>query len=101
MITCYPFGFSPRSPLRFVVRASPLGPDRLAESAITAAQGPLSKVRTEVILPQSAVIPERRGPGIRLRSPQCTTPMSVIDQAYRKLLAQIPAEDVKEIEPFD
>jgi sortase A len=25
LITCYPFGSSPRSPLRFIVRASPLG----------------------------------------------------------------------------
>lgn len=32
LITCYPFGSSPRSPLRFVVRASPLGASRLAES---------------------------------------------------------------------
>lgn len=32
LITCYPFGHSPRSPQRFVVRASPLGPDRLVES---------------------------------------------------------------------
>jgi hypothetical protein len=32
LVTCYPFGSSPRSPLRYVVRASPLGPSRLAEN---------------------------------------------------------------------
>jgi sortase A len=30
LITCYPFGHSAHSPQRFVVRASPLGPSRLA-----------------------------------------------------------------------
>jgi sortase A len=30
LITCYPFGASPVSPRRFVVRASPLGPSRAA-----------------------------------------------------------------------
>jgi len=30
LITCYPFGHSPRSPQRFVVLASPAGPSRLA-----------------------------------------------------------------------
>jgi hypothetical protein len=38
---------------------------------------------------------------VRLRSPQCTAPMNVIDEAFRKVLAQIPAEDVREIDPFD
>jgi len=33
LITCYPFGRSPRSPQRFVVLASPAGPSRLAESS--------------------------------------------------------------------
>jgi hypothetical protein len=37
---------------------------------------------------------------IRIR-PECRTPMTEIDAAYRKVLAQIPAEDVKEIEWFD
>ena len=31
LITCYPFGRSPRSPQRFVVRASPAGPSRSAQ----------------------------------------------------------------------
>jgi sortase A len=30
LVTCYPFGSSPHSPLRYVVRASPLGPSILA-----------------------------------------------------------------------
>jgi hypothetical protein len=37
---------------------------------------------------------------IRISS-ECTTPMEAIDEAYRKMLAQIPAHDVKEIEWFD
>lgn len=31
LVTCYPFGSSPRSPQRYVVRASPLGPSHLPE----------------------------------------------------------------------
>ena len=39
LVTCYPFGSSPRSPLRYMVRASPLGPSRPAErSAVGAAK---------------------------------------------------------------
>jgi sortase A len=34
LITCYPFGHSPRSPQRFVVLASPAGPSRLAEVSL-------------------------------------------------------------------
>jgi sortase A len=33
LVTCYPFGGSPRSPLRYMVRASPIGPSHLAENA--------------------------------------------------------------------
>jgi sortase A len=33
LITCYPFGPTPRSPQRFLVRATPLGPSRLAETS--------------------------------------------------------------------
>jgi sortase A len=33
MITCYPFGRSPHSPLRYVVRASPTGPSHPADTA--------------------------------------------------------------------
>lgn len=33
LITCYPFGHSPRSPQRFVVLASPAGPSGLTESS--------------------------------------------------------------------
>jgi hypothetical protein len=32
---------------------------------------------------------------------ECTTPMEEIDAAYRNILAQIPAHDIKEIETFD
>lgn len=33
LITCYPFGHSPRSPQRFVVLAAPAGPSRLPETS--------------------------------------------------------------------
>jgi sortase A len=33
LVTCYPFGSSPHSPLRYVVRASPSGPSHPAEAA--------------------------------------------------------------------
>jgi hypothetical protein len=36
---------------------------------------------------------------VRLREAQ--TPMTVIDEEFRKVLAQIQAHDVQEIEPFD
>ena len=36
---------------------------------------------------------------VRLR--ESTTPMIVIDEAFKMVLAQIPAHDVQEIEPFD
>lgn len=32
---------------------------------------------------------------------ECTTPMAEIDAAYRDILAQVPAHDIKEIETFD
>jgi sortase A len=34
LVTCYPFGPSPRSPQRYVVRASPLGTSRLLVSSV-------------------------------------------------------------------
>lgn len=33
LITCYPFGSSPHSPLRFIVRASPIGASHAVETA--------------------------------------------------------------------
>ena len=38
LITCYPFGRSPRSPQRFMVRASPVGPSSLATARIPSGQ---------------------------------------------------------------
>lgn len=38
---------------------------------------------------------------IRRWSPDCKTPGPAIDAAFRKVLAEIPAHDVKEIEWFD
>lgn len=37
---------------------------------------------------------------VRIRG-ECHTPMTAIDEAFRKVLAQIGAHDVREIEPFD
>ncbi|HET9837849.1 MAG TPA: hypothetical protein VFR84_06405 [Candidatus Angelobacter sp.] len=37
---------------------------------------------------------------VRIRG-ECNTPMPVIDEAFRKVLAAIGAVDVEEIEPFD
>jgi sortase A len=37
LVTCYPFGRSPRSPLRYIIRASPVGPSR---STATASSNP-------------------------------------------------------------
>jgi sortase A len=37
LVTCYPFGSSPRSPLRYMVRASPIGPSRPAERSTVGA----------------------------------------------------------------
>ncbi len=39
LVTCYPFGRGPRSPQRYVVRASPLGPSHLMEDSDTAVDG--------------------------------------------------------------
>ncbi len=54
LVTCYPFGSSPRSPLRYMVRASPIGPSRPAErSAVGASQS--EQVATHLVgyLPES------------------------------------------------
>ncbi|MGC2891518.1 MAG: class GN sortase [Candidatus Acidiferrum sp.] len=40
LITCYPFGSSPRSPLRYMVRATPVGPSQLAKNANVVVQTP-------------------------------------------------------------
>ena len=43
LITCYPFGRSPRSPQRYIVRASPVGPSRSTQLSATAVDNlPLS-----------------------------------------------------------
>lgn len=34
LVTCYPFGRSPHSPQRFVVRANPVSPSRLAKNSL-------------------------------------------------------------------
>jgi sortase A len=36
LITCYPFGRGPRSPQRYIVRASPLGPGQQVQNVTTA-----------------------------------------------------------------
>jgi LPXTG-site transpeptidase (sortase) family protein len=39
LITCYPFGRSPRSPQRFVVRAAPVGAGKILGGGLIAASG--------------------------------------------------------------
>lgn len=41
LVTCYPFGRSPRSPQRFVVLASPVGPSHLPETSRVASRAQL------------------------------------------------------------
>ncbi len=63
---------------------------------------PFPGVRIRIVdFPESTERGWKYDSDVRRRAPQCATPMSEIDQAFRKLLAQIPAEDVKEIEWFD
>jgi hypothetical protein len=50
--------------------------------------------------------PERTDKGWRYESDiritkDCKTPIAEIDAAYRNVLAQLPADDIKEIEWFD
>jgi sortase A len=47
LITCYPFGSSPRSPLRFIVRASPTGASRPVETAEGLVDQRLSNFRVD------------------------------------------------------
>lgn len=52
-------------------------------------------------------VPQPNGDGwqyeadVKTWSPDCRTPMTVIDAAFRDVLKHIPAHDVKEIEWFD
>jgi sortase A len=39
LVTCYPFGRSPHSPQRYMVRASPLGPSHLADNPAADVEG--------------------------------------------------------------
>jgi sortase A len=54
LVTCYPFGSSPRSPLRYLVRASPIGPSRAAErSAVGTAKSQQPTTSVAGNLPES------------------------------------------------
>jgi hypothetical protein len=62
---------------------------------------PFKGVRIRIVdFPDRAEEGYRYESDIRI-SPECRTPMTEIDEAYRKVLAQIPAQDVKEIDWFD
>jgi hypothetical protein len=62
---------------------------------------PLEGVRIRIVdFPGKAETGFRYESDIRIR-PECRTPMTEIDAAYRKVLAQIPAAEIKEIEWFD
>lgn len=62
---------------------------------------PFSGVRIRIVdFPAHTETGYRYESDIRIRK-ECTTPMAEIDAAYRNVLAQLPAHDVKEIEWFD
>jgi hypothetical protein len=62
---------------------------------------PFPGVRIRIIdFPKLAEGDYRYESDIRIRG-ECTTPMEVIDEAYRKVLAQLGAHHVEEIESFD
>ena len=51
LITCYPFGHSPRSPQRFVVLASPVGPGHLVEASFSSRRPSRTGARRSRTLP--------------------------------------------------
>jgi len=65
------------------------------------ASKPFAGVRIRIVdFPQRANDEYQYDADIRI-SAECSTPMAVIDAAFRKVLAQIGAHSVQEIEPFD
>ena len=63
--------------------------------------GPFEGVRIRIVdFPVMVEGGYRYHADVRIRD-TCTTPMSVIDEAFRTALAKIGAHTVKEIEPFD
>jgi hypothetical protein len=62
---------------------------------------PFEGVRIRIVdFPTAVAGGFRYDADVRIRG-ESATPMAVIDEAFRKVLAQIGAEDVQEIEPFD
>ena len=62
---------------------------------------PFEGVRIRIIdFPTTVENGFRYDADVRFRPP-CNTPDSVVDQEFRKVLAQIGAVDIEEIEPFD
>ena len=62
---------------------------------------PFPGVRIRIVdFPASTETGYRYESDIRIGK-ECTTPMAEIHSAYRNVLAQIPAHDIKEIESFD
>ena len=65
------------------------------------ATAPFPGVRIRIVdFPKHTETGYRYDSDIRIGK-ECTTPMAEIDAAYRNILAQIPAHDIKEIEWFD
>jgi sortase A len=58
LVTCYPFGRSPRSPLRFLVLASPAGPSRPAQISSARANPSRDPARIPTV---TAQLPEQPG----------------------------------------
>jgi hypothetical protein len=65
------------------------------------ASRPFSAVRIRIVdFPKLTEAGYQYDSDIRIGK-ECTTPMAEIDAAYRSVLAQIPAHDIREIEWFD
>ena len=61
---------------------------------------PFPGVRIRIVdFPKHAGDEYKYDADVRLR--EAGTPMTAIDEAFRKVLAQIPAHSIQEIDPFD
>lgn len=81
LVTCYPFGSSPRSPLRYLVRASPTGPSRLAERSAAGArksQRPTTQI--------AGYLPERGNPETGSRGAPNYLPADVYSKNWKPVL---------------
>lgn len=62
---------------------------------------PFEGVRIRIVVSPSRVKDEYKYDADVRLGPECKTSMQVIDEAFRQVLAQIGAQGVQEIEPWD